>query len=202
MNVSSNILARNQNFKKLRHGFVHERALITTKLISFCHWKTLVPLSLQKKKNWKRISNTNSELSQNRTEKQIIPFKRILNWLFNDIWCYLVIGCFDWKIGVFVLRGLLHLIDLFDSMCKFYNSFKQTFPFLCASTSCVTSELAIRGWLWKFHRITRSFYKKNFYKQCQAEIGKISSKTSATPWGWTLAVWNLFAFFIHIIIQK
>ena len=23
------------------------------------------------------------------------------NWLFNDVWCYLVLGCFDWKIAVF-----------------------------------------------------------------------------------------------------
>ena len=28
---------------------------------------------------------TNSELSQNRTEKQIMTFKTILNWLFHDI---------------------------------------------------------------------------------------------------------------------
>ena len=38
-----------------------------------------------------------------------MPFKTEVNWLFN-IWCYLVIGCFDWKIGVFqqtVVKGLL-----------------------------------------------------------------------------------------------
>ena len=23
------------------------------------------------------------------------------NWLFNDVWCYLLIACFDWKIGIF-----------------------------------------------------------------------------------------------------
>ena len=49
MNVSPNILAKNQNFKKLRHGFLDERALITTTLISPCHWKTLVPFCLRKK---------------------------------------------------------------------------------------------------------------------------------------------------------
>ena len=27
--------------------------------------------------------------------------QKTVNWLFNDIWSYLVIGCFDWKIGVF-----------------------------------------------------------------------------------------------------
>ena len=51
MNVSPNTLAKNQNFKNLRHGFVDERALITTTLISSRHWKkTLVPFCLQKKR--------------------------------------------------------------------------------------------------------------------------------------------------------
>ena len=39
-----------------------------------------------------------------------MPFKTSVNWLSNDIWCYLVIVCFDWKIGVFqkiVLRGFI-----------------------------------------------------------------------------------------------
>ena len=51
MNVSSNLLAKNYNFKQLRHGFVDERALITTKLISSCHWKSLVPFCLRKKRS-------------------------------------------------------------------------------------------------------------------------------------------------------
>ena len=50
MNVSPNILAKNQNFKKLRDGFVDQKALITTTLISSCHWKTLVPFCLRKKR--------------------------------------------------------------------------------------------------------------------------------------------------------
>ena len=32
------------------------------------------------------------------TEKQIMPSNTTINWLFNDIWCYLSITCFDWKI--------------------------------------------------------------------------------------------------------
>ena len=73
-----------------------------TTLISSCHWKTLKKIFLLvKEKIWKRVFNTNSELSQNGTEKQIMPFKTTVNWLFNDIWCYLVIACFDWKIVVF-----------------------------------------------------------------------------------------------------
>ena len=46
--------------------------------------KTLVPFCLQKK-GLKKHFNTNSELSQNRTEKQIMPSKTTINWLFNDI---------------------------------------------------------------------------------------------------------------------
>ena len=60
---------------------------------------------------WKHIFNVNSELSQNRTEKQILPLKTTLNWLFNDIWCYLVIVSFEGEIGIFkqtVVRDLLY----------------------------------------------------------------------------------------------
>ena len=46
------------------------------------------------------LENTSSEFSQNRTEKQIMLFKTTVSWLFNDIRRYLVIGCFDLKIGV------------------------------------------------------------------------------------------------------
>ena len=52
-------------------------------------------------KIWKCIINTKNELSQNCTEKQAMSFKITVNWLFNDMWCYLVSGCFDWSIGVF-----------------------------------------------------------------------------------------------------
>ena len=69
MNVCLNILAKNKNKKKLRHGFVDERALITLlTLISSCHWKTLVPFCFQKKT----------------PENTFLPSKTT-NWLFNDI---------------------------------------------------------------------------------------------------------------------
>ena len=90
INVSPNILAKNWNSKKLRNSFVDERALITTTLISSCHWKTLVPFFLlAKEKTWKHIFNTNSGLSRYRTEKQIMAFR-----IFNDKWCYLFIASF------------------------------------------------------------------------------------------------------------
>ena len=56
----------------MRHGFVDERALIITTLISSCHWKTFLHFLLAKEKTWKCIFNPNNELLQNRTEKQIM----------------------------------------------------------------------------------------------------------------------------------
>ena len=56
---------------------------------------------------------------QNRTEKQIMSFKTTVNCLFNEIWCYLAIGYFDWKISIFqqtVLMGLLYLKPLAKSI--------------------------------------------------------------------------------------
>ena len=50
MNASPNILAKNQNFENVRHGFIDERAMITTTLISSCHYKTLAPFFLQNKR--------------------------------------------------------------------------------------------------------------------------------------------------------
>ena len=49
MNISPNILARNKNFKKLRHGFVDEKAQITTILKFSCNWKTFVSFACEKK---------------------------------------------------------------------------------------------------------------------------------------------------------
>ena len=95
MDVSPNILPKNQNFKKERHSFVDERALITARLICYCHWKTIVPFCLLKKRPEFWIFNTNSELSQNYSAKQIMPFKTTLNWLLNYMLCYLVMGGFD-----------------------------------------------------------------------------------------------------------
>ena len=71
--------------------------------MSSCHWKTLVPFWLRKKRIEKAFFNINNELSQNYTGKlyQIMSFKRTVNWLFNDMWCYLVIVFLDSKIGVF-----------------------------------------------------------------------------------------------------
>ena len=63
---------------------VRERALITTTLISSCHWKTLVPFCLRKK----RPENAFLKLIVNYrkiVQKKTVPFKTTINWLFNDI---------------------------------------------------------------------------------------------------------------------
>ena len=53
--------------------------MITTALTSSCHWKTVVPFCVRKKIPENAFSNTNLELSQNRTENQIMLFKTTLN---------------------------------------------------------------------------------------------------------------------------
>ena len=50
INVSPNILAKNQKLQKLKHCFVDERAMITTTLIISCQWKTFVPFYLPKER--------------------------------------------------------------------------------------------------------------------------------------------------------
>ena len=85
------VCAKNLNFKKLRQVFVDERALITTTLISSCHWKSLVPFLLRKKRPesaFLTLTVNDPKIAQK----------------FNDMWYYLVIAYFDWKIGVFLLH--------------------------------------------------------------------------------------------------
>ena len=72
MNVSPNILAKSWNFQKLRHGFVDEIALKKNDIDMFLLLKNVCIFLLAKEKTCKRIFNTNSELSQNHTEKQIM----------------------------------------------------------------------------------------------------------------------------------
>ena len=98
------------NFKKLRHGFVDKRALITTTLKSSCHWKTLVPFCLWKKRPGNGFLILIVNYHKIIQKKKIMLFKTTVNCLFNNI-CYLVIGCFDWKIGISQqtdVRGLLY----------------------------------------------------------------------------------------------
>ena len=47
-----------------------------------------------------------------------MPSKITINCLFNDVWCYLLIACFDWEIFAFqqtVARVYYILKSLFKS---------------------------------------------------------------------------------------
>ena len=81
MNVSPSILPKNLSFRKLRHCFLDERALITTTLISCCHWETLVPFYLRKKRP------ENSFLTLTVNYPKIVQKNKLCHpdWLFNDI---------------------------------------------------------------------------------------------------------------------
>ena len=75
------------------------------------HWKTLAPFCLQKKRPENAFLTLIMNYCKIVQKKQIMPFKTTVNWLFNDRWCYLAMGCLDWKIGVFqqtVVRGSLY----------------------------------------------------------------------------------------------
>ena len=90
MKVFPHILAKNLNLKKLRQDFVDERALITTTLISFCHWKTLERFRLRKKKpenafltlvvNHRKISQKNKLCPP---KQQLISYAMIFNVIYS-----------------------------------------------------------------------------------------------------------------------
>ena len=110
-NVSPNILTKCYIFKKLRHFFVEERALITTTLIPPCHWtctlelyKILVPFCLRKKRPENIFLTLILNFCKTVQKKPFLLSKTRINWLFNDIRCYLFIACVNWKIGVFQQR--------------------------------------------------------------------------------------------------
>ena len=62
-NVFRNIFAKNWNSKKLKHGFVDERAMMTYKINKFLSLEKPCNFLLAKEKAWKRIVSTDSELS-------------------------------------------------------------------------------------------------------------------------------------------
>ena len=57
------------------------------------------------------------KILHNAAEKQSMPFK--------DIWCYLAIGCFDWKIDVFQQAVLRVYYILNQTILLFWNNFVQ-----------------------------------------------------------------------------
>ena len=101
-----------------------EKSLIIMTLIYSCHWKTPCTFLLVKEKTWKRIFNTNSELSQNRTEKQIMQSKTIINWLFKDIWSWLKNWRFSAVVKVYYIVNYCHKELHFKEVQLFYILFK------------------------------------------------------------------------------
>ena len=60
--------------------------MITTTLISSCHWKTLVLFCFREKRPENAfLTVTVYYICENRTEKQIMLFKTIVNWIFNEM---------------------------------------------------------------------------------------------------------------------
>ena len=86
MNASPNILAKNSNFKKVRQ-FCRWKSTDNNDFNIFLSLETTCTFLVAKEKTWKRIFNLNGKLSQNGTEKKIMPSKTTMNWLFNDVWC-------------------------------------------------------------------------------------------------------------------
>ena len=89
-----------QKFQKTETRLCRRKSTDSNDINIFMSLENSCTFLLAKEKTWKCIFSTNSALSQNGTEKQIIPSKTTIRWLSNDIWCYLLIGCFDSKIGV------------------------------------------------------------------------------------------------------
>ena len=100
MNVSTRYLGYKLKFKKTETQICKWKSNDYNDINIFLSTENTCTFLLVKEKTWKSIFNTHSKLPQNRTEKQIMPFNTTVNWLFNYLWRYLVIGCFDWKIGV------------------------------------------------------------------------------------------------------
>ena len=78
----------------------------------FCWWKStdsyeiyiflslenLCTILLARERTWKRIFTVIVNYHKIVQKKQIMPSKTPINWLFNDIWCYLFIACSNLKL--------------------------------------------------------------------------------------------------------
>ena len=109
MNASQNILAKNQNLKKLRHGFVDKRALITTTSLSSCHWKTHAPFCLWKKRSENAfltlIVNCRKFVQKNKlwhSKQQIIGYLMIYDVIYYLLWLK------NWRFPINICMGLLY----------------------------------------------------------------------------------------------
>ena len=62
-----------------------------------------------------------------------MPSKITINWLLNDIWYYLFIVCFDWKIRVFQQTAVM-VYYILKEECS-WNFFKIYCKSTCAGIS-------------------------------------------------------------------
>ena len=81
-------LAKNWNLKKHEIRFYRWKSNDYNDMNIFLSLENPCTILLAKENTWRSIFNTNSDLSQNCTEKQIMPFKTTVNLLFNDMWRY------------------------------------------------------------------------------------------------------------------
>ena len=114
-------------FQKTETQFYGWKSNDNNKINNFCHWKNLLHFCLRKKRpenafliltvNYRKIVQIN----------RICPPKQQINWLFNDIWRYLVIACFDWKLGVFqqAVWRIYYILNEFISHSKVILLFRS-----------------------------------------------------------------------------
>ena len=121
---------------------------------------------LAKEKTWKSIFNSNIVLSQNLTEKQIMPSKTTVNFLFNDILCYFFIACFDLKIDVFqqAVVKIYHILKpgILDTLVSHKEIIEQTLLEVSALTEEIATETGVQ----------RYSVKKGVLKNCAKFTGK------------------------------
>ena len=94
MLVSPNTLSKNQNFQKLRYDFLDKGTLIIT-TISSCHWKTLLPICLQKERPENTLLTLTVMIIKLYRKTNYAIQNNTTNWIFNDI-MMLFIHCLFW----------------------------------------------------------------------------------------------------------
>ena len=85
-----NILAKIK-FSKTETCFCRWKSNDYNKNDYSCHWKTLVPFCMRKKRPENAFLTLTVDYHKIVKKKQIMPFKTTVNWLFSDIWCYVVL---------------------------------------------------------------------------------------------------------------
>ena len=85
-------------------------------------------------------------------EKQIMPFKTTVNWMFNDIWCYSVIGCFGWKTSS---RGFIVSLTLQSGGLS--RSCEKQKPYISTTRVYITTKFGSLPWWAPIYKITWPF---------------------------------------------